>query len=129
VVLLTVRASSFDVVTPSEGETVKVEEVGENELEVGKGNLKISFFASLLLDSLLVSAKFVSESLTPSSSRPELGTSTRVVSGGRALKNKETFDEVIYPLADSLNAAVGASRAAVDAGYADNSLQVNQSGS
>ncbi|KAH6899075.1 hypothetical protein B0T10DRAFT_130158 [Thelonectria olida] len=73
------------------------------------------------------STEWVSEDLAKSD-RPDLATAGRVVSGGRGLKSKEEFDKVMLPLADALGAAVGASRAAVDSGYADNSLQVGQTG-
>lgn len=71
--------------------------------------------------------EFVSEDLV-TSERPELASASRVVSGGRGLKNKETFTNLMEPLATKLNAAVGASRAAVDSGFCDNSLQVGQTG-
>ncbi|PTB39774.1 hypothetical protein M441DRAFT_142200 [Trichoderma asperellum CBS 433.97] len=72
-------------------------------------------------------SEWVSEDLAKSD-RPDLATASKVVSGGRGLKSKEEFDKVMLPLADALGAAVGASRAAVDSGYADNSLQVGQTG-
>ncbi|KXJ92297.1 hypothetical protein Micbo1qcDRAFT_162517 [Microdochium bolleyi] len=72
-------------------------------------------------------SEWVSEELAKSD-RPDLATAGKVVSGGRGLKSKEEFDRVMLPLADALGAAVGASRAAVDSGYADNSLQVGQTG-
>ena len=70
---------------------------------------------------------FVEESVA-ASERPELAAAKIIISGGRALGSKEKFLEVILPVADKLGAAVGASRAAVDAGYAPNDWQVGQTG-
>ncbi|KGD87711.1 electron transfer flavoprotein subunit alpha/FixB family protein [Rhizobium sp. YS-1r] len=72
-------------------------------------------------------SSFVSDALS-SSERPELTSAKIIISGGRALGSAEKFKEVILPVADKLGAAVGASRAAVDAGYAPNDWQVGQTG-
>lgn len=104
--LVTVRSSAFDAAT------------------VGSGSATIADAADPASAPL---SEWVSETLTKSE-RPDLGSATKVVSGGRGLKDKENFDKIMFPLADALGAAVGASRAAVDSGFADNSLQVGQTG-
>ena len=72
-------------------------------------------------------SQFVSAEIAKSE-RPELTSATIIVSGGRALGSSERFNAVLTPLANKLSAALGASRAAVDAGYAPNDLQVGQTG-
>jgi electron transfer flavoprotein alpha subunit len=104
--ILTIRGTSFPVANAQSGSAI-VEQGVDPKAESA--------------------TEWVSEELTKSD-RPDLATAIRVVSGGRGLKSKEEFDKIMLPLADSLGAAVGASRAAVDSGYADNSLQVGQTG-
>ena len=104
--VITVRGTAFEKAA-SEGGSGVVEPVS------GKGDAGLSTFEGSEL------AK---------SERPELTSAKVIVSGGRALKDAETFQEIILPLADKLKAGVGASRAAVDAGYVPNDYQVGQTG-
>ncbi|RJY09624.1 electron transfer flavoprotein subunit alpha/FixB family protein [Aurantiacibacter aquimixticola] len=104
--VITVRTTAFDKAEASGG-SADVEEVSGPS---GNGNSEF-----VKLDAV-------------ESDRPELTSAGIVVSGGRALKDGETFENYITPLADKLNAAIGASRAAVDAGYVPNDYQVGQTG-
>jgi electron transfer flavoprotein alpha subunit len=82
---------------------------------------------ALALDAAVPSHTRFVELKQASSERPDLQSAAKVVSGGRGLGSKENFD-IIYKLADKLHAAAGASRAAVDAGYCPNDMQVGQTG-
>ncbi|PKP98877.1 MAG: electron transfer flavoprotein subunit alpha [Alphaproteobacteria bacterium HGW-Alphaproteobacteria-15] len=104
--VITVRGTAFEKAA-TEGGSATIEAVS------GAGDAGISSFVS---------------SEIAKSERPELTSAKIIVSGGRALKDAETFEAVITPLADKLGAAIGASRAAVDAGYVPNDYQVGQTG-
>ena len=103
--VITVRAASFDPVA-AEGGSATIEKLDLTEME---GH-----------------SRFVSAELSQSE-RPELTAARVVVSGGRGMQNGENF-KLLEPIADKLGAAVGASRAAVDAGYVPNDYQVGQTG-
>jgi electron transfer flavoprotein alpha subunit len=103
--VVTVRTTAF--AAAPEGGSAAVESVG------AAGNPGVSSFKS--------------EELAKSE-RPELTSARIIISGGRALASAENFHKVLDPVANRLNAAIGASRAAVDAGYAPNDLQVGQTG-
>jgi electron transfer flavoprotein alpha subunit len=104
--VLTVRASSFDPV-PKDGGNAIIE------------NLTVPASGD--------QSKYISSELSKSE-RPELTAAKIIVSGGRGMQNGENFTKLLDPVADKLGAAVGASRAAVDAGYAPNDYQVGQTG-
>lgn len=104
--VITVRTTAFEKAAV-EGGSASVENVS------GAGDAGLASFVSL--DAV-------------KSDRPELTSAGIIVSGGRALKDADTFQQYITPLADKLGAAIGASRAAVDAGYVPNDYQVGQTG-
>jgi electron transfer flavoprotein alpha subunit len=104
--VLTVRTTGFDAAAASGG-SASVETVAGVS-----GSAKVQYLGSEIAKN----------------DRPELTAAKVIVSGGRAMGSHEKFDEVLMPLADKLGAALGASRAAVDAGYAPNDWQVGQTG-
>jgi electron transfer flavoprotein alpha subunit len=105
--VITVRGTSFEK-AEAEGGSAAIEDVSAT------GDAGLS--------------SFVSSEIADGGDRPELASAKIIVSGGRALKDSDTFNEIINPLADKLGAAIGASRAAVDAGYVPNDYQVGQTG-
>ena len=105
--VITVRGTAFEKAA-TEGGSAEIEEVS------GPGDSGLS--------------TFVGQDIAEGGDRPELTSANVIVSGGRALKDGETFEQIIMPLADMLGAGVAASRAAVDAGYVPNDYQVGQTG-
>ncbi len=105
--IVTVRAASFDPVA-NEGGSATIEPVTAAASSEDR-------------------SRYISEELSKSE-RPELSAAKIIVSGGRGMQNGENFTRLIDPVADKLGAAVGASRAAVDAGYVPNDYQVGQTG-
>ena len=104
--VITVRTTGFDA-APAQGGSAGVQ--------------------ALVVQQASGKSRFVGSEIAKND-RPELTAAKIIVSGGRALGSSEKFQEVMTPLADKLGAAIGASRAAVDAGYAPNDLQVGQTG-
>ena len=107
--VITVRTTGFDPVAATGGSAA---------IEKQSGDAAVSNASS---------SSFVGRELTKSD-RPELTAAKIIVSGGRGLGSGEKYQEVVVPLADALGAALGASRAAVDAGYVPNDYQVGQTG-
>lgn len=112
--------------TVKSSDAKKVITVRGTAFDAASGGGSASVEAIAIPDLPAVSS-FVSADMAESE-RPELTSAKVILSGGRALGSKEEFERVILPLADALGAAVGASRAAVDAGYAPNDWQVGQTG-
>lgn len=103
--VITVRGTSFE------------------KAEIGSGSAPNE---NLAVEAPNDSSEFVGQELTKSE-RPELTAATKVISGGRGMKSGDNF-KMLYDLADKLNAGVGASRAAVDAGFVPNDMQIGQTG-
>ncbi|CAI4054709.1 hypothetical protein SUVZ_16G2830 [Saccharomyces uvarum] len=106
--LLSIRTSAFAPISEGSTDSVAIEKGSD----IPPCDLDVTWVKTILTKS----------------ERPELTSALNVVTGGRALKDKETFNKLLSPLADVLHAAIGATRASVDNGLCDNSLQIGQTG-
>jgi electron transfer flavoprotein alpha subunit len=115
------------IATVQSGDAVKVITVRTTGFDAAAATGGTAAVESLTAVAANAKSTFVGSEIAKND-RPELTAAKIIVSGGRALGSSEKFNEVMTPLADKLGAAIGASRAAVDAGYAPNDLQVGQTG-
>ena len=115
-----------DVVIETEKKVVTVRPTAFQPYELLKDGA-VKEIEKITVSKSSINAEFISKTISESA-RPKLGDASIVVSGGRALGSAENFEKVLFPLADTLKAAVGASRAAVDSGFAPNDWQVGQTG-
>jgi electron transfer flavoprotein alpha subunit len=115
------------IATVQSGDAVKVITVRTTGFDAAAATGGTAAVESLAAVAASAKSTFVGSEIAKND-RPELTAAKIIVSGGRALGSSEKFNEVMTPLADKLGAAIGASRAAVDAGYAPNDLQVGQTG-
>lgn len=115
------------IATVSSSDTKRVLTVRTASFPAAEAGGRPAPVESVAFDGANLRSRFVSARI-PQSDRPDLSVARAVVSGGRAFGSKENFDALLTPVAVKLNAAIGASRAAVDAGFAPNDLQVGQTG-
>jgi len=113
--------------TVQTSETIKLLTVRPTGFSAAKDGEQSAPIESIVTAGDKALSRFVSENIQVSE-RPELGTASIIVTGGRSLGSAEKFDALMSPLANKLNAAIGATRAAVDAGFAPNEWQVGQTG-
>ena len=116
--------NAIETVQSTDGKKVITVRTASFKTKAGNGTAPIEKITPAADPSL---SRYVSEEVKKSD-RPELTSAKIIVSGGRGLGSEENFMSILLPLADKLGAAVGASRAAVDAGYAPNDWQVGQTG-
>ncbi|WP_321801880.1 electron transfer flavoprotein subunit alpha/FixB family protein [Caballeronia sp. J97] len=115
------------IATVQSGDGVKVITVRTTGFDAAAATGGSALIETIKAESDTGKSRFLNREVTKSD-RPELTAAKIIVSGGRALGSEAKFQQLITPLADKLGAAIGASRAAVDAGYAPNDLQVGQTG-
>ncbi|SAK87444.1 electron transfer flavoprotein subunit alpha/beta [Caballeronia pedi] len=115
------------IATVQSGDGVKVITVRTTGFDAAAATGGSALIETIKAESDTGKSRFLNREVTKSD-RPELTAAKIIVSGGRALGSEAMFQQLITPLADKLGAAIGASRAAVDAGYAPNDLQVGQTG-